>query len=367
MLFTSFAHRLLLAFGLFVFATLAVVATKLGILGGAAYEWLDTLWVPLQNLYQENRNVIDPSMKWAGLAGSAVAAAFTVHKGWHYAERNLPARLEEFNARWTDNVIGSRSDLIPALSQIASIAPPVAVRPGLIWRLFSWLHDREQKALFRCSQKLDKHEAELRVLTSSRDRCRVEVATAYLELGAKLARCAPDNGQGVLNVFKKPLEFDSKDLDALELSAKQAFALGFEQPAFRYLSELAVAATEVNDQNRHARASRFQAEILLRRGTQPAWADARARLAGIISSLGNADGLDPSKRNCELALAHELLADVQITREKFYSARTELNAARQLFEGMPPPFGPEGLERLAALSVRLHEAEKDKADQEEQD
>ena len=360
MLFSSFAHRLLLTFGLVVLAALAVFAAKVGLLGAHAQAWV--AWI-LSNLYQfygENQGDLDFAAKAIGAVGTAVGAAWTVHKGWHYAERNLPARLDELNARWKDAVIRSRIDVVPALSQIVSIAPPIAVRPRLLWRLFSWLVDTDQEELLRCSQKLDKHEAELRVLTSSRDRCRAEVMTGYLELGARLARCAPDNGQGALNVFKKPLEFYSKDIDALDLSARQAFSLGFDQPAFKYLSKLAVAAAEANEQIRHFRALRFQAEILHGRDNQASWANARAKLAGIIASLTGADGLEPGARNCELALAHELLAHVQITREKFTAARTELNAARELFQVAPKPCGPEGLKRLDTLSKRLDEAERDK-------
>jgi hypothetical protein len=85
-----------------------------------------------------------------------------------------------------------------------------------------------------------------------------------------------------------------------------------------------------------------------------------ARLAGVIASLNNADGLDPVARNCELALSRELLADVQITREKFTAARAELEVARELFQKVPAPDGPRGLQRLEELSKRLRAAEKDK-------
>ena len=222
------------------------------------------------------------------------------------------------------------------------------------------MFSREQLRLSRCSRRVDKHEAELRALTANRDFCLAEIATGYLELGSILARCAPDNQQGVLNIFKKSLEFDSKDLDVLELSARQAFAIGYDQSAYNYLSELAVAASEAKQQIRSARASRFQAEVLLRRGSQTALADARAKLVSNVAVLLPFDSGDPDRRNEELALTNERLAEVQIAREKFSAAGTALDQARTLFGSLHGSISFDGLERLKKLEDALVKAKQDR-------
>lgn len=359
MLFSSFAHKLLLVFGIVFLATLLVVGSASGLFGETAAAVLSEYSGPLRRFYSEEKELVDPVLKWAGFLITLYGAIWTVHKSWHYAEMNLPNRLLELNRRWHETELRRRPHIIPALSEIATIHSEQSTQVRGWQKLLLWIYNADQRRLLRCSQRLDRHEAELRILTANHDRCRAEITTGYLEIGSLLARCAPANRQAVLNVFKKPLEFDNKDLDALELSAKQAFAIGYEQPAFRYLSELSVAAAESSQQIRHFRAQRYQAEILHGRDTQSSWADARAKLAGIIASLNSADGLDPIERTLELALSHELLAGVQITREKFTVARAELDEAKELFRKVPPPHGPQGLRRLDELSKRLDEAEKD--------
>ena len=362
MLFSSFAHRLLLAFGLFVFATLAVLAAKFGWLGEPAHTLLDAIWIPLQRFYEERKDIINAAFRWIGFLGTVLGAAFAVHKGWHYAEISLPARLEDLNSRWRDRIVRSRIGIIPALSEIATIqAPPIEVpSPGLFGRLILPFYDPMQRALAKGEKERSKYELDLGVLIGSKERCQAEVATAYLVWGSTLARCLPDRSRDALAAFKKALELNDKDLDALELTAKQEFALGFDQPALDYLDAMGTVASELNDQPRHARALRFQAEILHGSEKSADWDRAREKLVAVVASLRRTDGLEPHKRNCELALAHEILADVQITREKFTAARTELNQAVVLFHRIPPPCGPEGLERLRDLSKRLDQAAKDK-------
>jgi hypothetical protein len=360
MLFSSFGHRLLLVFGVLFALIATVVFAKLGWLGVTTHVFIDEAWVPLQAFYRDRKEVLNPAFKLIGFSGSILAAVWTVHRGWHYAERNLPKRLEELNARWVCALISRRPELIPALREVDTIALPPLPEKSLVKRWSSWLYDSDQLNLLRCSRALDRHEAELKVLTASRSRCQTTITTAYLEVGSLLEKCSPSNRHAVLNSFRKCLEFDSKDLDALELCGRQAFALGFEQPALNYLSELAVAAAGSGQQLRHVRALRFQAEILHKRDTQTSWSDARAKLSGIIAALNEADALEPGHRNYELALAHELLAEVQVTREKFSSARSELSAARDLFQRIPDPHGCRGLRRLQELEMRVVEAEKDR-------
>jgi tetratricopeptide (TPR) repeat protein len=268
--------------------------------------------------------------------------------------------LKEYNARWKDAIETNRVEVIPALAQIASIAPPIVAEPGFFRKLILWVHDPDQRALAKCRYELAEREAELRVLTTSKVRCRAEVVTAHLTLGSRLAKVASHGGQSAVKAYEKAFGVNKTDLDTLELMAKQQFALGFEDQAFDCLDKLAEVASNASDQLRHARARRYQSEILLASESSSDWDRARANLVALIRALNGTDAIDLSKKLLELAFAHELLTKVQITREKFTAARTELKAAALLFRRIGAPDGPEGLERLEALSKELDEAEKDK-------
>lgn len=365
MLFASFAHRLLLVFGLFVIAAVAVLAAKIGWLGELPKAWVVWALLPLQEFYAENKDDLDFAAKVVGVLGTMLGAAWTVHKGWHYAERNLPDRLNDFNARWKEDVITVRPEVAPSLAQVASVVQPFFEQPRWLRRLTLWVHDPAQKQLIKREEAVAKCKAEFDVLTSSKVRCRTELITACLALGSQIVRVSPDRGQQALDAFKKALSFNSTDLDALELAAKQAFALNLRQQACRYLNDLAEAA-EGRNPIRQARALRFHAEIL--HGGQRADRElAREKLLAAISSLTGADARDFEVRETELALANEQLAAIQITRERFYAARTALAAAKRHFGNLSTQAAREGMGRVQDLERRLAQAEKDKENTEVQD
>ena len=94
--------------------------------------------MPLQDFYgTRSRIFLSPAFKLIGFSGSILAAIWTVHKGWHYAEMRLPARLEELNWRRTDFEIRRRADVIPELNHIISISSASVPWPGRLRRM--WL------------------------------------------------------------------------------------------------------------------------------------------------------------------------------------------------------------------------------------
>jgi tetratricopeptide (TPR) repeat protein len=184
--------------------------------------------------------------------------------------------------------------------------------------------------------------------------------TQHLVMGVRLAALESDNGQSAIRAYKNALDVNKTDLDALEMMARQQFASGFEVEAISYLDRLADAALNANDPFRHARALRYQAEILHASENRPDWDRARASLVSLIRSLESSHAIDLNKKLVELALAHELLCVVQTTREKFTATRAELNSAAQLFQRIHTKDGAEGLARLRHLADDLSEAEKDR-------
>jgi hypothetical protein len=96
MLLASFAHRALLALGLFIILVACFLAVEVGLLGEDAQAQFRSLWVPLIAFYEAHKTAVDIAGAVLGAVASAVTAAFAIYKSWYYAEFNLPDRLREF-------------------------------------------------------------------------------------------------------------------------------------------------------------------------------------------------------------------------------------------------------------------------------
>lgn len=362
MLFRSFAHWLLVIFSLTLLAILAVGAGELGLLGEAFRGVIDQAWQLFQDFYEPRSFVLDPAVKVIGFAGTVLGAVWTVHKGWHYAEQNLPKRLKEYNEQRRGQTIVDRRG-IPALARVVSIAPQTFPELSPLLKLVHWIYDPDRRALDLYEKDLELRTKEFEVLSNTRVRLRAEVITAHLARGAQLARVSPDRGNDALDTFKKAISFNRSDLDALELAAKQYFALNNRKNSRDHLSALANAAEKAGDSVRQARAFRFHAETLevAQRADREL---ARGLLAEAISLLQAANVRDVGARDVELGLAHLQLAEVQIYRERFYAARAALNSARILVGGSELP-GVRG--RLKEIESRLRKTERDPENTEETD
>jgi hypothetical protein len=357
MLFSSFGHRLLLIFGLFLLVVAVILAANLGLLGAEAQSWVTRAIDEIDKIYSVSKTEIDFAAWVIGAMGTLLGAAWTVHTGWHYAERSLPNRLNEYNARWKDSIETSRADTIPALNDVASIYAASPSAPSLRQRLMHRvLGFRNSVEVWEAN--VQRLEDEFRVLTSSKVRCRAELVTAHLTLGDQLMRSGHQSDRA-LDSLRRGLSANKTDLDALELLAKQLFAMGAGVDALSILDKMVATAAQRNDQLRHSRALRYQAEILSESSNPADWTKGRAKLESAISSLSGSHSVSFDQRTCELARAHDLLANIQITRERFTAAKTALSNAERLFSSLDSPCGREGLERASNTRKRLDDAKKD--------
>ncbi len=344
----SFLQLIALALFLVVFLTIALLlAAYTGHLGVAAHDWVD--WFVQEGL--KNRSLIEKVFALIGAVSTLTISALGVYKTWHFAEINLPQRLEELADRWRLAAIRCRPAVIPDLALVESISLTAPHERGFWTKLVSIIYDPDQTALLERTRKVDRSEQELCALEMSRSRCVAEIQTGYLELGDLLKRCDPLRGEGALNLFKKPLERDPLDVDALELSARQAYAIGMRGRACDYLVRL-IDATRASAGVRHARALRFHAEIL-RSGSQADRTRARAELEEAVSALSAADGAAVNARNSELGLVLTELAEVHLSAGRFRLARSAFAEARQRL-------GPT--KRLQSIWARLPSAKVKSSD-----
>jgi cytochrome c553 len=362
MLFRSFAHLLMLAFGLFVFAALGIFSIRVGLFGEGAKSALLSLWGPARDFYVENKSPVDIAVAIIGTVGSGVLAALSVYKWWHYAELNLPDRIKEHNDFWKDATEAKRVETISLLAQIGSVdLPPV---PQLSWhtKIIHFVRDPDRIAAAESEEKLATLERSFTILTSSKVRCRAEIVTAQLELGSRLSGRGAKEKQRALEAFKSAVKANRTDLDALELTAKQQLDMGFSEQAIHTLDALIAAATSKNNSVRHARALRYQAEILHRSPNATEWAKARSKLIASIATLSGTDALSADNRDCELALAYGLLANVQITRERFTAAQAAVTRGENLLGLVKGPCRGWARHQLAIAKKRMVDAARDNDD-----
>ena len=342
MLFKSFAHWVLISLGLFVLlvsgTALTLIAVKMQWLGEGAILWVAWAQDGLAHLYRFNAGEIDGATKLIGAGATVLGAVWTIHKGWHYAQRNLPKRIEDFNDLLEEESRRRRPASIAALADGTSIAMPEYAAPTWIERAcYIIFNPRWQRAQNAC-RRVDWHKNAFSVFTSSRLRCRTELVTALLEHGAELSRGR--QGQQALDAFREALRLSRSDLDALELAGRQAFVLDQRADALVHFQTMEGVAARQVAVVRQARAMRFQAEILkVGPGREPLLA--RNILKKATEILRNAHALDEATRARELCLAYGQLADVQMLRNVLTSARTALTRAQEQCarlddEGHPP-------------------------------
>ncbi len=357
----SFLQLLVVAFSLAAVVFGVLIAGYFGVLGSDLEARMSALWAELSN-YQA---LIAKAFAIIGAIGSFLVGAFGLYRTWHYAEMNLPMRLQEFSARWQEAVLSSRSESIPWLRETETIRTPVPEQTTRLSRSLRWFYDRERRLLARLEAAIARQEVDLLVLTSGAARCRSEVLTSYLALSSRLTQ-TPHRKSQASESLRRALAIDSNDLDALELAGKQAFALQMDR-AEQCFAKLAEAAGNLGDKIRNSRAKRFQAETLLRQGHERDLGSARTILGSNIRFLREPDWCEPILKRRELALSHELLAEVQLMRERFTAAQTNANTAESLYERIPAPWGPEGLDRVAELAQQIRQASLEPDDPNAQD
>jgi tetratricopeptide (TPR) repeat protein len=357
MLFYGFAYRLIFLFGLIVLTVVLVLAAKFGWLGETLGGLVTQVLTPAQEFYLQNRNDIELTAKIVGAVGTALGAAWTVYVGWHYAERNLPKRIEDFNARWKDDVEAERPRTILALANGISIAIEVDGKPSFLKRLMHFVHDPSRWELAKSERVLAQCKDDFKVLTTSRVRCRAQLVSAHLDAGARFSLSG--KSADALDRFEQAVRINSSDMDALELAARQAFAHGQTVLAGKYLEKLAGAAATSGHVCRRSKAMRFHAEVLKGGGERDRMR-ARDTLKAAIAILRAPDVRDEKAKELELCLVHGQLADVQSIRNTLHGARTALNQANAHHNQLHPASRREVKEWLDEIDRRLTQAERDR-------
>jgi len=350
-----------------VFAGLAIdIGLADQLFGVGARSWLHG-WVDLlRKHYGLNRANIDLALKIIGLAGTITFGMLGLVHAWYFGRINLPARLAQYADRLRAlHIVGRSVILAPyATRNLKGDQTPLA--PTSVLRRTQWLLklDARSRSIRRLTASTQTLDGDIQVLEAKLRLRKSERITCHLIDGSKLAAQAKllpdgsaaqrDRNSAALVEFQRAVALDDTDLDALELTAKQARLMNSKTVTLRSLVRL----EGVSQQRpaRHARALRLHAEFIAENSTKKAaLGEARMKLEAALEALSEQE--DGAEKPLELALVNEQLARLHLRRKTLTLVAPYLNDADALYGEMPPPEGLAGRARIEALRAELVRAQ----------
>ena len=334
-----------------------------GLLGETAQNLLREAWAPIEQFYRLNQQASDVALTALGVIVSAASASFAIVKTWHYAEIQLPSRVEEFIANRVERFEAMRPQLVNAM--YANPRPQAFLESSeRALRVKGMLRAVGLTDAYSSAQLLA-HSSEavsetLKIVEVRRLELLAEKAAIHLLRGLHYTALAQslepesrqrrDQNEAALREFKLGLAAKSNDIEMLELTASQCRELGQEPEALMYLENLKVVAEARRRPCAQARALRLIAAILSQRARTKEWDEARAKVESALRLLkcdrGTGQDFDPT---VELAEAYLLLGEIQTKREKFSAAATALAMAADATLAVQTSY-------RADLETRLREA-----------
>lgn len=361
-----------MALGLSALMIVIAFAAYVGLLGAPAQILLQQLWAPGSNFYQENKAATDWTLAALGLVVSAASATFAVFKSWHYAERNLPKRIEAFIHERRHAFLNTKPALVRALRASAvdeHFLSPTTAKLRLNEALKAVGLASEARLSQVLANSSDTISNQISVLDARKSELASQAATAHvlrgLHFAAQAANRADTTSQRTyhecaLQEFEKALTRQADDLDCLELAASQCATMGKEPAAIDYYLRLIQSANARNRKTVQARALRLLAAILERQPAPKSWNDARGKLETAIGILSEDQGagqeFDPKAEITESLL---LLGQVQTKRERYSAAHKALVGARTSASVVPMPPQKDIQQRIDEAFIRLDQAAKD--------
>lgn len=348
MLLRSFAHWLLwlVAGGLLFFGL--IFGTALGIFGIESQTALQDLAEPAVNIAFSNSELLISSGKALGALITIVTGLFGLHKAWHYAEKQLPRRLEQYIEHVRNlEVVGDRNNLLDELEakglafdavQVSSRRQEVETKLGVLApALGSW---RKQQATI---DFIEGHHKILRADKAASDGHEVEAHTLRDE---------------AVHHFERAADADPNDLRAWERAAEQAEKTLAYDSAINAWENLATGHAKLGAIMKQAQATLRQGRVLLAKSRDvsvptmtrnEARGSSRDCLEDARRILSAYAGPEPAKSEV-LANCCELLGDVRIDLATYKAAQARLTDALQLYARAE---NGAGIGRVMTLFERL--------------
>jgi hypothetical protein len=195
-----------------------------------------------------------------GIAASAIGAVLTLLASWHFAEMNLPRRLEDL-AKAMVRVARAQQPPYLALARagLGRVLPDIETnRFVLVRRWLSGWSERTQARVLAASH--NKLAQETRSLTDALRAAQQQQITAHLIRGYQYAEARED--QLAFEEFEAATRVRVDDIVSRDIAAGWARRMKNEDRENRLLTEMEEAATGLGQNVDHARALRRKAELL---------------------------------------------------------------------------------------------------------
>lgn len=367
---STFAHRVLLALGFGVIATIFLTAAYVGVLGPSAQVWLQAQLGPLVALYRSHREAFNLVIVVLGTGVPAVTGSLAILKAFYYAEMNLPARLEELVEAAKAHHLAERPELLAYVRGPFDtqdfLVPAIISNPfARLLHVFGFSTIRHRAREYASS--VDIRAREVAALATKKEDVENRMITGRVLRGEYFSRLASSIGPGspewranlerALAEYGAILACRGGDIEALEATAAIKEKLDC-RPAevIAVLNRIEIAARKQRRPLHRARALRRLAAYGAAKGDEAALDDARISLVTARDLLDDSHALSKTEQ-CELAEILLLYGEVQLKREKFSASQQALGRGRAIFAAADD----EGGRRRADCALeRLTEVSQDK-------
>jgi tetratricopeptide (TPR) repeat protein len=357
----SIAHWLFLALGLVLLVGSVLATLSLA----ESYGWPIPEWLrrPVELLAQAKRLLpSDDQLRlllWlGGIAASVAGAGFSLLVSWHFAEMNLPQRIEELKKSEVRTHLALQPRYL-ALAREGLGAVPGDIETSRLTLLRKWLSRWSEKERVRV---LGASATQLAREASALSRA--TLATQHQEITARLVRGYQHAFEGddeqALDEFEAAVKVRADNIVSRDIAAGWARRLKNQQREIDLLEEIIDIAPAARLDIDHARALRRRAELLKRHQRKDELDRARDALESATNLLRP---LLAQEEKTELLRVVTLYCEVQCDRRRTgrldgpNGARTLMRLLRSGVPKLTRPEEPDGEaygeERAVAVDERV--------------
>lgn len=356
MVLRSFGQWLFLSFVVVMFLTAGTIGLAVAWWGPNGIKAWGNAFI---GYYGENEPIFDLGFRVVGIAITVITGLFGLHKALYFAERQLPARLQEYiKTKKNEQIVQDRDQVLAKLATL-----PQEVMSSLDGRKPEL--DRVRGLLNTAKESWDYEQATLHYANGQ---LRVLQANKHSE-GAFAYRDAAKLREEAIEHYKQAAQLDPKDLRALEFAAQESEKLNDYQQAVEFWERLAQAQHQRGADYLQAQALYNAAKGLWERSKDPGLTQglrnelhrkARDRAEQAIELLQSRSAPEWTEL---LANCFELVGTVRISLKTLRAAETALREACTLYQKLERPDVVRRLQERIAQTVREESATPDDADE----
>jgi hypothetical protein len=210
-----------------------------------------------------------------GIAGSGIGAALSLLASWHFAEMNLPQRLEDWkNANTRKHLLVQPRFLVLARNGLGPV--PDSIETSQLMLLRKWLSwgEKERARVLAASAGWLRKEAS--ALSAAAQEAQARQITSHLIRGYQQASQGDD--EKAFEEFDAATKVRADNIVSRDIAAGWARRLNKQEREKELLDEMQQAAIRNRSTIDHARALRRAVELWSKINNDPARAEALARL-----------------------------------------------------------------------------------------